>query len=86
MPCVAVRVPLRTNLLDFLVDEAEERAGLFHHHFPCLASMKKLPDFNYDTLMHASAHLLQDNIGEQIKPFKRDSLHYTQGRGVKNSF
>ena len=62
------------QLVGLLVDEAEERAGLFHHHFPCLASMKKLPDFNYDTLMHASAHLLQDNIGEQIKPFKR--VHY----------
>ena len=33
--------------------------------------MKKEPDFNMDTLMHASGSILQDNIGEQIKPYKR---------------
>jgi len=51
-------------------DEVEEKAGLLHHHFPCLASMVKLNDYNHDTLMHESAHLLLENISEQIKPFK----------------
>jgi hypothetical protein len=51
-------------------DEAEVQAGLAHHHYPCLASMIKDPDFN-DTLMHVSGHLLKDNVGEQVKPFKR---------------
>ncbi len=59
------------QLVGLSADEVEEKAGLFHHHFPCLASMKKEHDFNYDTLMHASGHLLQDNIAEQVKPFKR---------------
>ena len=53
------------------VDDVEEKAGLLHHHFPCLASMVKLNDYNHDTLMHESAHLLVDNIREQIKPFKQ---------------
>jgi thymidylate synthase len=58
------------RLVGLSVDEAEEKAGLLHHHFPCLASMVKLDDYNHDTLMHESGHMLQDNINEQIKPYK----------------
>jgi len=58
------------KLVGIHVDEAIEKAGLLHHHFPCLASMVKLDDFNHDTLMHASGHLLQDNIAEQIAPYR----------------
>ena len=64
------------NLIGISVNEAEEKAGLLHHHFPCLASMVKLNDFNHDTLMHESGHQLVDYIGEQIKPFK--STRYIQ--------
>jgi hypothetical protein len=59
------------KLVGLSVDEAEERAGLFHHHFPCLASMVKLNDYNHDTLMHESGHLLQENLEEQLKPFNQ---------------
>ena len=59
------------KLIGIPVEEAEEKAGLFHHHFPCLASMVKLNDYNHDTLMHESGYLLQDNLGEQLKPFKQ---------------
>lgn len=59
------------KLIGLSVDEAEERAGLFHHHFPCLASMVKLNDYNHDTLMHESGHLLQENLAEQLKPYKQ---------------
>ena len=59
------------GMIGLSVDEVEEKAGLRHHHFPCLASMTKLNDFNHDTLMHESGHLVVDNIGEQIKPFKK---------------
>ena len=58
------------KLIGVHVDEAIEKAGLLHHHFPCLASMTKLNAFNHDTLMHASGHLLQDNIAEQIAPYR----------------
>ena len=59
------------KLIGLSADEAEERAGLFHHHFPCLASMVKLNDYNHDTLMHESGHLLQENLAEQLKPYKQ---------------
>jgi thymidylate synthase len=59
------------KLIGLSADEAEERAGLFHHHFPCLASMVKLNDYNHDTLMHESGHLLQENLAGQLKPFKQ---------------
>jgi hypothetical protein len=58
------------NLVGVSVDEAEEKAGLLHHHYPCMASMQKLPDFNNDTLMHASGNLLKDNVAMQAKPFR----------------
>lgn len=51
------------------VDEAELKAGLAHHHYPCLASMGKDIDFD-DTLMHVSGNLLKDAVLEQIRPFK----------------
>jgi hypothetical protein len=59
------------KLIGLSADEAEEKAGLAHHHFPCLASMVKLNDYNHDTLMHESGHLLQENLEEQLKPFKQ---------------
>jgi hypothetical protein len=59
------------KLIGTTVDEAEEKAGLLHHHYPCLASMVKLHDFDHDTLMHESGNLLKNNIGQQVKPFKR---------------
>jgi len=59
------------GLIGIHVDEAEEKAGLLHHHYPCMASMVKDVDFNMDTLMHASGRLLKENVGEQIKPYKK---------------
>jgi hypothetical protein len=58
------------GLIGISADDAEEKSGLLHHHFPCLASMGKDPDFG-DTLMHVSGNVLRDNVGEQVKPFKR---------------
>ena len=57
------------KLVGLSVDEVVEKAGLFHHHYPCLASMVKLNDYNHDTLMHESGRLLQDHLAEQLKPF-----------------
>jgi len=64
------------GLIGLNVEDAEEKAGLLHHHFPCLASMTKLNDYNHDTLMHESGNLIKMNIGEQIKPYK--NTHYIQ--------
>lgn len=60
-----------SEIIGLHVNEVEEKAGLLHHHYPCLASMTKLVDYNHDTLMHESGHLLIDNIREQIKPHKK---------------
>ena len=60
------------GLIGLSVYEAEEKAGLLHHHYPCLASMEKDPDFGGDTLMHASGNLLKDNINAQVKPYTSD--------------
>jgi len=59
------------GLIGLSADEAEEKAGLLHHHYPCLASMQKLPHFNHDTLMHVSGQILKNNVGAQVKPYKQ---------------
>ena len=58
------------GLIGLSANEAEEKAGLLHHHYPCLASMQKLPHFNHDTLMHVSGQVLKNNVGAQVKPYK----------------
>jgi hypothetical protein len=67
--CGCVRFVAK-GLLGVVVDEAEEKAGLLHHHYPCLAGMGKDVDFN-DTLMHVSGNILKEQVGEQVKPYKK---------------
>jgi hypothetical protein len=52
------------------VEEAEEKAGLLHHHYPCMAAMG-IDDDYHDTLMHVSGHITREQVKEQIKPFLR---------------
>lgn len=54
------------GLRDTPVDDAVEKAGLLHHHFPCLASMNKDPDYR-DTLMHVSGDFVRDAVKEEIR-------------------
>jgi len=61
------------RLVGLSADEAGEQAGLLHHHFPCLASMGKDPDFG-DTLMHVSGNVLKDNVEAQVRPYKRTAF------------
>lgn len=49
------------------VDEAVEKAGLLHHHFPCLASMTQDPDY-FDTLMHISGHQVREAVAAELQP------------------
>jgi hypothetical protein len=58
------------NLVGISADDAEEKAGLLHHHYPCLASMDKDPAYG-DTLMHVSGNIIKDQVGEQVKPYRR---------------
>ncbi len=68
-------------LIGIPIDEAEEKAGLLHHHYPCLASMEKDSDFG-DTLMHISGNILKDNVRQQIKPYLKD-FYITPGERVE---
>jgi hypothetical protein len=57
------------------IDEAEEKSGLLHHHYPCMASMGIDADFN-DTLMHISGKIMKESVTKQVKPYMR---YFTPG-------
>ena len=48
------------------LDEAVARAGLLHHHYPCLASMAREDDLG-DTLMHVSGHELKREVEKEVR-------------------
>ena len=58
------------RLTGISADDAEQEAGLLHHHFPCWAAMGIDSDYG-DTLMHISGNILRDAVGEQVRPYKR---------------
>ncbi len=58
------------QLVGLTADEAVERAGLLHHHYPCQASMEKDPIF-HDTLMHVSGNLMKDEVAHHVRPYQR---------------
>jgi hypothetical protein len=47
------------------VEDAVEKAGMLHHHYPCLASMDRDSDY-HDTLMHVSGHQVRDAVRAEI--------------------
>ena len=57
------------SLIGVSVEEASEKAGLLHHHYPCMASMGIDTDFE-DTLMHISGNVLKENVSEQISEYR----------------
>lgn len=67
------------NLIGVSADEAEEKAGLLHHHYPCMAAMGINDDYG-DTLMHISGNVLKENVGMQVKPFKQVQVFRPDGR------
>ncbi len=58
------------------VDEATPKAGLICHHFPCQASMQKeqIDKALYDTLMHLSGYVVNEDIEDQTKSFKTPAV------------
>ena len=58
------------RLVGVSADDAEQEAGLLHHHYPCLASMGIDSDYG-DTLMHVSGNIMRDEVGEQVRAYKR---------------
>jgi hypothetical protein len=66
------------GLVGVAIEDAAEEAGLLHHHFPCLASMNKDPEYQ-DTLMHVSGNFLKESLQEAIRPYM--ALVYLQPSG-----
>lgn len=58
------------GLVGVSADDAAEKAGLLHHHYPCLASMGVDADYG-DTLLHISGNAMKDDVAAQVKPFER---------------
>jgi hypothetical protein len=58
------------KLIDVPVEEVEYKAGILHHHYPCLASMSIDPDYG-DALMNVSGNILRREVRGQIEPFLR---------------
>ena len=67
------------RLVGVSADDAEQEAGLLHHHYPCLATMGIDSDFG-DTLMHISGNYLKNNVRAQVKPFKQVRYVTTEER------
>ncbi len=68
-----------SQLIGVSADDAEERAGLLHHHYPCLAGMHKDVDLG-DTLMHVSGNILKNEVSQQVKPYVKVSYFVPGGR------
>lgn len=71
------------GLVGLSADDAEERAGLLHHHYPCLAGMRRDVDFD-DTLMHVSGNILKGEVNAQVEPY-RDVSYIVPGRRAEES-
>jgi hypothetical protein len=67
------------RLAGISADEAEQEAGLLHHHFPCLASMGIDSDWG-DTLMHVSGNILRDEVAAGVKPYKQVQYFRPDGK------
>jgi hypothetical protein len=58
------------NLVGMPIEEAEQKAGILHHHYPCLASMSIDPDYR-DGLMNVSGNILRREVKGQLESFLR---------------
>lgn len=55
------------KLIGTSVDDAVQDAGLYHHHYPCHASMGIDSQYG-DTLMHVSGNLMKDALKDALAP------------------
>jgi hypothetical protein len=71
------------KLVGVHADDAEQAAGLAHHHFPCLASMDDDSDFG-DTLMHVSGNIMKRSTVEALGSW-REVKYFTPDGGVASN-
>jgi hypothetical protein len=58
------------SLIGVPIEEAEQKAGILHHHYPCLATMSMDPDYR-DGLLNVSGNIVRQEVRGQIEPFLR---------------
>ena len=68
-----------TRMIGLSADKADTKSGLILHHYPCLCSMtqEQIDDRLYDTLMHVSGYIMNEEVAEQVKPFKTPPRYHT---------
>lgn len=76
-PCGSARF-VATKLAGVRLEEAVEKAGLAHCHYPCLASMQKewIDDQLYDTIMHASGYMFKEEVEAKLKEYARQPAYF----------
>lgn len=57
------------------VRDAVEKAGLVHHHYPCLCSMDMEDDLG-DTLMHVSGLQMKKTVDKELEPIRKKDASY----------
>ncbi|MFQ6127558.1 MAG: DUF166 domain-containing protein [Thermoplasmata archaeon] len=57
------------------VRDAVEKAGLAHHHYPCLSSMNVEEDLG-DTLMHVSGLQMKKTVDKSLEPIRKKRASY----------
>lgn len=69
------------GLIGLHADDAVPKAGLIAHHYPCQASMQaeQIDKSLYDTLMHLSGYVVNEDIEAQVKPFRTPQKYMTPG-------
>ena len=78
-PC-GCSVFVAENMIGIDADEAEQAAGLLHHHYPCLASMGMDPEF-HDTIMHISGRITKEAVEAEVEAVKTPTRYLSpEGR------
>jgi len=80
-PCGSTRF-VAQKLVGMPVDKAIPQAGLIAHHYPCLASMQQeqLDDRLFDTLMHISGYVMNEEVEPQVKPYCQPAQYLVPGQ------
>jgi hypothetical protein len=75
-PCGSTHL-VAQRLIGVAIADAEEQAGLAHHHHPCLASMVIDDEFE-DTLMHQSGLMTKTAVHEPLRGLLREQTSYVR--------
>lgn len=58
------------KLIGVSANDAEQEAGMLHHHYPCQATMGVDDDYA-DTLMHVSGHIMCEEVSHQVNEYRQ---------------